>query len=1405
MDWRSLVDERQRRASQNVGAAVPRAFYNIDQDQTRDDEDDGGGFFGRLTNPLSTIGKVAEGVGSFFGDVVNDVVKTTKEGVGTAIDVVQSPGKTIKANKINEEITRRNQEWSKKTRNWSAEDFEKNKEEATRHFAETKKLSEEAQNILSSDGINDRDATKSAAATAETFLNVATLGTGTAVKQVAKASGKEALKKIGKTAGEGALFGAGYGALAPLKNEGSEATTEELWRSALLGTATGGAVGGGLSFLDRGVRQGAREIPGTITNAARQKVDDIRALPQEVKQGGYVRLPGDDAVVNNTNNRPKAELQKAFEDARNSGDSARAAEIAKELDDPGLSAAPLDAGTRARLLEQMKGDQPISVDAARAGTPETPSWAPENVYRDLTPEQQADDQFVQDVASEYQSADDYLEQATKAARAYDDSVRGGITTRGDEGQLVRTSEHSPWYRQYYEQNGRAPSVAATREAVREGLETGQGVPGLIEPREAQVYQLLKERDGSLDAMVNDPAGGQFADFQTMLEGGAPTGQAAPVTSRGSRMPGGLPRGPQGTAPLPGMAPEAGNMQPIFDDPQSLQTALGRMESNNNPMVDYIDPRARVAAPEAPGAQQAFPTENPYAGAEPDLSLPALPAGELPQPMTVAEARRRFRETGETPEFLNVSRSSKNPIELPANTEDMSNIAVRQTKAGKTVPVATNNAHVSKDLVDAIRAIGQDDTGSAFTSMRTPDMNWEEALRKRGGTQSKEFQVIQNEFQQPLRQHTAEYTKFVDNKRALITRIMDEYKLGGKAAQSPSMRAYLESPDVKVDAETLAAFRNEFGEKSAEGLRRLRDFWRQDNKVIRAETNEVLGKYAGKDRLIGDLGDTYLPRVYKSGVKGFKDAALDIKHGGMDKLKSMMNLENPNGYLSKETEVAGTAIRSVDQAPLNSNLAKPNTTYLSAAQKRTANAPIKDMEDPLTSMMRWYESVGKARFLTEDIARGRTIQKAIEGVNGETGNLRQMYDAINDQINAVAGKTSKFDEKLVNTETGNKFVSVATKLQSRIARSTILGSTTSALAQTGQLPLIVAETGANNFRKGMTDMVKHIRSRGEGPIGQSSLMRTRYPNYEDIFATKARTKASNKATDVVAKPFRLIERSASEAAWYSSYAKATGEMGLKGKAAIQEADRITAKIVGERSPGARAALYESKALGPVTSYTLEVNQLYQTAKQYFKRDPKKAAKLVGAIWIYNQGYEAITGNKLNADPLAAGLDAAGVLTNDELYDDEGNPVGMGERILRAGGRLAGETVDATPLGGQIAGTLYPENGIRVPFGGGERMFAKADIFGGTNFGRYDSGPPVAAGLSNPLLLLGIPGMNQLQRSVEGNRAYNEGGAFARDGDAKFLIDQNDENYWRTLLWGIYNTPEGQQYLRDQQARLTGSTT
>lgn len=1442
MDWRDIVggnkDDWWKRQNSNVSTT------------TTNPTTQSSGFFGNL-NPIEKAGDVVAGIGGFFGGMVTSVIDSAKTAVGGIKDVVEGSVKASDLGGITSQLDALNKERSNYAASLTDVDYDDPtiKAKLEEYQKKAQELVDQGQGIVKSKDWKESqgvDAVKTAAASADTFLNVAgvagllkAVGKGVitqgakvvgktvvqkTAEETAKATAKAtaaatlnrtgtgALKNIGKNAAEGALLGGAYGAYGALEQGGVDTSAADIAQSALLGGTVGGVLGGAGSLLDKNVRAGLRQLPndiktGTLKTASQNaKVTALPAKSLTSYEGAPDRARVDYYKNKIANGEPIDPII-AMKDSTGALGVEDGKHRLQAYIESGIDDVPVKVVTPGDVRKVTQGGY-LRVPGAEDSGLSRASGAADDAQRQLMGEdiQRADpiaSNYINSEVARYSTPDQYIDDLTeslwqnnKKGKGVETMLQRADPESYDVTSRITTSNNSKFYSDYYKAHGTKPTKQGIRDIVEQEL-TGQpsktGIHTNIldssqysdAPFARDIYQQLVDRDTGFQRTIQQ---GPPADMFTQYAGdlGLPSGTTAPKVA-------GTPTIPKTTT----NATSATNA--LFNTQDDVQRALGRMESETNPNIDYVDTSVLPSGARQPGVQQNLQTQNinPYEGMPQDFSRLALPAGEKVT-VTPSVAKTQFKKTGVAPEFQEKIKPSSKPIELAAKTSDVENLGLRQTKGGKLKPFK----QVTKDELKAIKQIADDDTSSAFTTTRTPSMNLSEAFKKQGGEKSKGFRIL-DKYNTTLREHNASYTTEVQNRRDFLERFIQEYGIDGKSSES--MRDFLQAATKEESEEAMKAYVAQYGLKAGEGMQRLRTWWRAENKLVRDETNNVIKQFAGEDHMMGDLGETYLPRVYVRGKKGFKEAVLDVAHAGMDKIggkKGMFNLESGSGYLDKLTENAGGILRNSEGIPLNSEFTKPNTTFLSAAQKRTARTPQEKMEDPITSMMRYFDATARAKHLTPDISKGQELKRAIELINNDSNNLRQMYKSFDDQVNSIAGKTSRLDRPFVDSKRGAEFVDIASKIQSRISKSTVTGSVSSAMAQTGQLPLVFAENGAGNFAGGVKDIMRFARAADDvaDPMVQSALMKSRYPKYQDLFKVSKAGRAGNKATEVISKPFRVIEHASSELAWRSSYRRSLAD-GFSGKEAIQEADRITAKLIGERSPGARAALYESRAASPITAYTLEVNQMYQMAKQYFKNDPKRAAKLVGAIWLYNNAYETMTGNRLNADPIDAATDMAKILSSDD-YDSEGNQVGFGEKMLRATGRGLGEAIDATPLGGVVAGSLYPEQGFRVPFGGGERTMSASQIFGDTSIGRYGGGTPIASGISNPLLLLGIPGMSQLQKSVEGVNAYNAGGSMSPSGRLRFSIPQTPEEYWRSLLLGQYGTGAGRDYIRSQTSNLAG---
>lgn len=477
-------------------------------------QQDDGGFFGNITAPVKAVGGAVAAVGGFLGDMAKGIVEQVGEAAGSLKDLVVG----ISDLQTTDALMKKTDEIRSKVEAERAAGRISQKDAAS-ILVELSKKEQEQSKKLSESGVMKRDPIKSGAAIAETALDVATLGGAsaakaatkealrTAVKEGGKAAAKQAGKTIARNAGEGAAMGGTFGTLETLRQEGGDADLRDLWQGALIGGGAGGLLGGAASFLDPGVRAGVREIPGV----ARQGMADYRALPQAIREGGYVKIPGSpDNIPLPSANRPAGEIQLAIEKARNAGDNAEVERLIDTLPidmqnsmrrtfgmDSFSSATEVTNPAVRKMIEEAQarkaGGGPIGQVSDQADLAQR-----QLAGEDIRPSE--GDDILESVAAGYNNPDEYIDDLARRALDMEAGMKGGEMVRTADG-FKRISEHQPWYSEYFAANKRAPSLQATRDMVREGLESGRGVSGLVYPDESRIYQLLQDREAGLSRTI----------------------------------------------------------------------------------------------------------------------------------------------------------------------------------------------------------------------------------------------------------------------------------------------------------------------------------------------------------------------------------------------------------------------------------------------------------------------------------------------------------------------------------------------------------------------------------------------------------------------------------------------------------------------------------------------------------------------------------------------------------------------------------------------------------------------------------------------------------------------------------------------------------------------------------------
>ena len=260
------------------------------------------------------VGDVVGGVGNFVKDAVISVKDDAVNAVTGIKDTVEGTSATNDQSKLQEGANEIQNKYNKEINNiygsyidkgtvapdGGADESKMSKEDrdkiAAMKAARDKELADykektnyeetSEKNAKEFDEAQAVDAKKTAAAAASTFLNVATLGSGTAVKaggkqaitQAIKAGGKKAVtKEVAKRAAiagaEGATFGATGGAASAAAND--EDVLEGAARGAVFGGLVGGTVGGATGA---GMARSAQKGVNAANKASKEVADELTKL-----------------------------------------------------------------------------------------------------------------------------------------------------------------------------------------------------------------------------------------------------------------------------------------------------------------------------------------------------------------------------------------------------------------------------------------------------------------------------------------------------------------------------------------------------------------------------------------------------------------------------------------------------------------------------------------------------------------------------------------------------------------------------------------------------------------------------------------------------------------------------------------------------------------------------------------------------------------------------------------------------------------------------------------------------------------------------------------------------------------------------------------------------------------------
>ncbi|HSX00031.1 MAG TPA: hypothetical protein VLH38_03275, partial [Patescibacteria group bacterium] len=404
-----------------------------------------------------------------------------------------------------------------------------------------------------------------------------------------------------------------------------------------------------------------------------------------------------------------------------------------------------------------------------------------------------------------------------------------------------------------------------------------------------------------------------------------------------------------------------------------------------------------------------------------------------------------------------------------------------------------------------------------------------------------------------------------------------------------------------------------------------------------------------------------------------------------------------------------------------------------------------------------------------------------------GTLSRFVNGLREYNNSLAGKTTRLDRFVVDTA-GKGVLDTLGVLQGLRGRSSILGNVGSAIVQVSALPQAYGVANPKNFMLAALEQAKAaVKDDPHDPMLQSRFMNIRYSDVKNNFRTKF-----SKAQDILGSPLEMVEKASTEIVWRSMYNKALST-GLKGDAAILEADRLTSRTAGSRNFGDKSELMRTKALGPVTQFKLEV---FNTAQQIASRGgelnplhhPVRFLNFAIAAAALGAGLQVVLGRDPIIDPLHALAQAGKGL----FGKDPNNEYGSG--AIAPVNVALDQVLNNVPFGPEIA------QGLNLK----KSADGSNDFLKGTDFDKFGYSNTVSslaqqlinaaskhdAASTEKLAASFVPAGGQILKGVQGVQTVNKG-VTDSDGVVTTEVPKNPLNYAKSVLFGKNSIPEVQQ--------------
>ena len=702
-----------------------------------------------------------------------------------------------------------------------------------------------------------------------------------------------------------------------------------------------------------------------------------------------------------------------------------------------------------------------------------------------------------------------------------------------------------------------------------------------------------------------------------------------------------------------------------------------------------------------------------------------------------------------------------------------------------------------DLDDALKKAK--DLSTFATVDNTPQRVMEKSLGYKAG------QTLADETVNKVAQNETEGIKwlnsYTDRKNGFLAKICKQYNIKPGSKESAAAQIYAEGFYVAENGDLI-----EYGD-----FQLAKDF-------PEAKTQANI-KGLASDTRIREIYDETLNAINESRVRnGYPEIPrLDnyyLHFRAMEDTFSRLGLPfNPNDIRAKDLPT--------DLNGVTADL-KPGQPYFASAMHRRGQRTSYDL---IGGLERYLSSAKNQIYHIDDIQTFRALRNYIADNYGQAKGLesldslteeeaqeriKQVYDShlstfakfLNEEANILAGKTSLIDRGLEGI-IGRRGITFLDTVNKQVGSNMVGFNVSSSLTNFIAPVQAFAKTNKVAFVKGFAQTISNrlasIKGKGDGFAENSPVMIRRQG--ADRFARTP----FQKVADVGYSLMGAVDSISTEIIARAKYNELTAK-GMASDQAHIETDKWVSKLMGDRSLGQMPQLYNSKMLGLVTKFQLEVrnqldSQFYDTIQEAKasnedianeqERNAKTAAKVAStfvqlavAQHIFGQVFESIAGYNPTFDIIEALIKAFG------LDDDEEDEDTVLDNI---------EEGFLTLLEDMPYTSVFMDGG-RIPIS--SALPIGELITGKDEYGNEKSRLETLGEIAPYYVLPG--GYGQIKKSVQGLSMFSDdhpiAGSYTDSGNLRFPVEDTFGNRVKAGLFGQWASKNARDYLENERSPL-----